>query len=613
MKKTKLTVLLPIILIICLLSVGCGAASGGSTTIAEETILDEIFIFKSNGPGSSTGDLYFIDGDKEKIKIDSDVLNSTFQVTPEDKKILYVTEDNTLYLKETDKEKEKITSDVYPYSARFSADESTIVFEKADYDSYDLYVKKIGQDKEKIASDTEYFDLSWDGNSVFYIDSEDNLYIKNHDQDKEKIASDVSFIYPCSDGETILYINNDDNFYYKNIVEDEKVKLSSEPVEQYYNIFVSDDSEMITYLDEYDYLKSRGELYSYEVGEEPQKLASDVSSHYMSRNGKYVYYLNDEEELYAIDIKSDEKEKIATDVVSIITSHNGTSIAYLDTDDILYVKETGKEKEKLATDVLKWDLTGDGAVILNNDNELYIKRNRSEEKEHLADSIEDFLVVSNGTCLYYYNDNDELYVIEKDQEPRMIMDGLDKNENVHIQNSLFMQTKLSLEDISGIWKNDYYDEIITISDDGTVSVDSFEYGAYEGQMMNVEPFSDSISATIFDEEYTFSVNDENSIRIDYDDYYRIDEDEYREWQDEQMKYTLLYEVVFITGDNVTCYANHDAGSEYMGFYSYGDELYVEDVYKDDSGAFWLMGSFYDDYWNYTEIWLPFDSELMFIE
>lgn len=415
-----------------------------------------------------------------------------------------------------------------------------------------------------------------------------------------------------SAGEVVLYSNTDDSFYYKNILEDDKVKLSSESVELYYNLYVTDDAKTITYIDEYDYLKSRGELYSYEVGEEPDKLASDVYSHYLSSNGKYVYYINDEKELYLIDMKNDEKEKLATEVVNIIVSDSGTAIAYLDMDDNLYLKEINKEKEKLATDVLKWDLTSENAIILNNDKELYIKKHDAD-KEKIASDIEDFTLVSNGTCLYYYNNNDEIFSIVGNQEPKMIIDTLEKNEKIYVQNELFLQKKLSFEDIAGIWKNDYYDEVVTIEDDGVVSMDSFEYGLLTDQLVNANFSNDSISAYMYGEEYIFSAVTEDNITIDYNDYYRITEEEYSVWQDSQMMNYFLYETIFVTGNQVDCYDDHSTDSVYLGFYDYGDEIYVEDVYMDSNGEFWLMGSFYDDYYNYIEFWLKFDDNLMYVE
>lgn len=595
-----------------MLLVGCGAADGSSAAVEKEIALDEVFIFVHDAIGSTTGDLYFMDGNEERIKIDSEVLDSAFQITPREKKILYVTEDNTLYLKELDKEKEKISSDVYPFSVRFSGDENTIAFEKKNSDSYDLYTKKIGEDKEKISSDNLSFELSWDGNTVFYVNSENNLYIKRNSKDKEKIASDVTFMQPYGDGEIVLYTNTDNTFYYKNILEDDKVKLSSESVELYYNLYVTDDAKLITYIDEYDYLKSRGELYSYKVGEDSDRLASDVSNHYLSNNGKYVYYINDEEELYVIDLKKDEKEKLATDVVNIIVSYDGATIAYLDVDDNLYLKEINKEKEKLATDVLKWDMTSEKTVILNNDKELYIKRH-NEEKEKLATDIEDFSLVSNGTCLFYYNDNDELFSNVENQEPKMIIDTLKKTEKIYIQGEQFLQKKLSFEDISGIWKNDYFDEVQTITDDGELSINTLEYGLLTDQLTDADFSNNSISAYFYDEEYNISMVDKDTININYSDYYKITEQEYEEWKDDLLLNYFLYETMFVSGNQVDCYDNHSVDSVYLGFYDYGDEIYVEDVYKDNNSDFWLMGSFYDEYYNYTEFWLKFDDSLMHVE
>lgn len=612
MKKVKLVFLMLITLMINMLLAGCGAADGSSTAAEKEITNDEVFIFEPSSVGSDTGNLYLIDGNEEKVKIDSEVLDSTFQITPVDKTILYVTAENTLYIKEIDKEKEKISSDVYPYSIRYSGDEKTIAFEKFNTDTYDFYITKIGDDKEKISSEIKSFELSWDGNSVFYVDSEDNLYIKEASKDKEKIASGVNFMQPYDSGQMVLYSNTDNDFYYKNILEDDKVKLSSEPVELYYNLHVTDNSKTITYVDEYDYLKSRGELYIYEVGAEAHRLASDVSFHYLSHNGKYVYYINDEEELYIIDLKKDEKEKITTDVVNISVSNDGETIAYIDTDDNLYLKKINKDKEKIATDVLKWDITSEEAVILNNDKELYIKRN-NQEKEKIASDIEDFLLTTNGNCLFYYNDNEELFSIIDAHETKMIIDTLEKNQKIYIEDELFLQKKLSFEDISGIWKNDNFDEILKISNGGEVSIDTVEYGLLTEQLTDPVFSYDSISAYYYEEESNFSILDEDILTINYSDYYRVTEQEYTEWKDNQELNYLLYETLFITGTQVDCYDGYGSDSTYLGFFEYGDKIYVDDVYKASNGDFWIMGSYYDDYSNYNEFWLKFDDSLMYLE
>lgn len=612
MRKVKLTFLILIVFMINMFLSGCSSNATTSVKTKEKIVFDEVLIFEIEDTDNLTGDLYFIDGNEEKIKIDSKVLKSSFQITPIDKKILYVTEDNTLYLKELDTEKEKISSDVYPYTIRFSGDENIIAFEKENSDnSYDLYINEMGQDKEKICSDVFSYNISWSGDKVYYIDMENNLYLKEADKEKEKIASNVNFVNQFEDGKIALYTTKDNDFYYKDITEDDKIKLSSESIKLYTNLYVRNDGKMVAYLEDYDYTKARGELLLYSVGENTHKVASDVVYYYISEDGKYIYYINDEDELFLLDVKKDEKEKIASEVENTLFSSESTSVAYLDKDDNLYFKELNKEKEKISTDVDTWSFGYNKIVILNNDGELFIKKSK-EEKVKIASEIVDFSLPGDG-CLFYYNEDNELFSMIDDNEPTMLVETLEKNTEIYIRNYLFLTKKLTFEDISGIWKSDYFNEVVVISKEGKISGASYEEEYPELQLTEDNSSNNFISASVFDANHDFSLVDENTLSINYNDYYRITEEQYIKWKENKILDNFLYRNISITGNQVDCYDSYGAEAEYLGFLEYGDEIYVDDIYKDTNGDIWINGSYYDDYYNEFKIWFVYNDELMYLE
>lgn len=158
-------------------------------------------------------------------------------------KLEYSANGFNLYYKEVgkpDAEAIKIDSDILVYAVNTSA---TLVTYLKDGER-NLYQYKIDEDsKDKIASEVEIFDVSDDGNKIWYLSTEYSIYLKCADKEKEKIASDVSSLGHITEDFTTVYYIKDDSLY-KQVEGEDKVKIASD-VSKVISIY---DSGEIYYL-----------------------------------------------------------------------------------------------------------------------------------------------------------------------------------------------------------------------------------------------------------------------------------------------------------------------------------------------------------------------------
>jgi ribosomal protein L40E len=107
---------------------------------------------------------------------------------------------------------------------------------------------------------------------------------------------------------------------------------------------------------------------------EREKIASDVAAYAVSQDGKYIYYINTDEELYCIKGNADAK-KIAEDVDELRVSKDGAAfflVDYADHEGELYACINGKDKQKVASEVYR--------IIVSGDN-VYYRINYDEKDE----------------------------------------------------------------------------------------------------------------------------------------------------------------------------------------------------------------------------------------
>ena len=163
-------------------------------------------------------------------------------------------------------------------------------------------------------------------------------------------------------------------------------------------------------LDQIIYLKGDS-LYRSDM-KEKEKIASDVSSFFVSEDMKIIYYLNKENDVYLIQ-DGQEKEKVATAVSSRYFSDDFKTLYYLTEDSTLYKKAIGEDKEKIARDVYNVYVDQNGVYFYGNPNRDitdYIV-NDMEDMEDWESYFEGE-TFSSFASLYYYNGKETMTVSE---------------------------------------------------------------------------------------------------------------------------------------------------------------------------------------------------------
>ncbi len=147
-------------------------------------------------------------------------------------------------------------------------------------------------------------------------------------------------------------------------------------------------------------------LYYKEVNKpesEAIKVDSDITSYTVNTAATLITYIKgDEDNLYQYKIKDDTKEKIASDVLAFNVSDDGKKIVYINYDDSIYRKNANKEKEKIASNISSFThLTEDfSTVYYVKDDSLY-KQVEGKEKEKIAADVYSVLRAYDSGEIYY--------------------------------------------------------------------------------------------------------------------------------------------------------------------------------------------------------------------
>lgn len=118
----------------------------------------------------------------------------------------------------------KIDSDVRSYTVNASA--TLVTYLKGD--ERNLYQYKVNEDsKDKIASEVSSFEISDDGDKIYYVNSENSIYLKYANKEKEKVTSDISSLeYVTDDFSTVYYMK--DGSLYRQTEGEDKEKIASD-------------------------------------------------------------------------------------------------------------------------------------------------------------------------------------------------------------------------------------------------------------------------------------------------------------------------------------------------------------------------------------------------
>lgn len=312
-----------------------------------------------------------------------------------------------LYYTKNGKKKE-IAEEVLIDSVVLSPDGETVAF-VGDYEARDKfkgYYSIDGKKPVEVGKEKRVFAIADKAAYLYYVD-DDRIYAKKKKKDAEKLASDVSYVGVLvnEDCTEVLFLN--DGKTYLSVKAGEKKKVSNDEfgggvvlpaealqvtrtqrmargsvtvtftgIETFEEQVFSTGSRLI-YLDkklegntiassvdkciiaenreELVYLNILGEVIRVEdfdkggKGTPVGKEDAEADTIYADGSLKYVYYINEDDELYCI--KGKKEKKIADDVTSAAISPDGTMCYYVVEDETLfYSKKAGKGKKIAASE-----------------------------------------------------------------------------------------------------------------------------------------------------------------------------------------------------------------------------------------------------------------------
>lgn len=257
------------------------------------------------------------------------------------------------------------SDDKYVFTSFNNDDQEAIIVNVGDEK---LYRKKANEEVKEISTGGIMSGVVFSDNQILYSDrgtvsnlyveilreSEDggyDLYLIDTEGEREKLLSGIASVEQVSNGK-VFYIDQDDALYVADLgkteISNEK-KIGMDVV----RASASYDGEYVYYAKNYDESTEQYDLYVCKTkGEslEPDKIASNVGSYFITSNGKEMAYIsdtsltpekeNDYGELYYKKLGKD-SVKVSSDVMGVYKTNN---YGMLEGNDMYFFKYTSTDE-----------------------------------------------------------------------------------------------------------------------------------------------------------------------------------------------------------------------------------------------------------------------------
>lgn len=187
-----------------------------------------------------------------------------------------------------------------------------------------------------------------------------------------KMTDDVSGYSSCAisaDGKYATYVDRDNTMYRYQVKSGKSEKIADGILS--YGMVLSPNGKIVLYCTETNAEPSDGDgdgtgsagtemaLHYWKNGK-TGKLGKNLIPISVSNNGKYIYAVNLDMDVYSMSLKGDDRSKIDSGIDSILLNRDGTE-ALISADGKYYLSVKGKEKVKIGT------VSAIGVPILPND------------------------------------------------------------------------------------------------------------------------------------------------------------------------------------------------------------------------------------------------------
>lgn len=367
------------------------------------------------------GTLYAVyDGEENRIK--KNVVS--FRLSADGSTVAYVNSKDELVLFDLKTEDEEVvTEDIYSSDYALSPNGRSVLYAEGDEEEYSVFVYVNGEVTELengegclpvgIADKAKY---------VYYADEDGALCVKFGKKDAVKLAKeydDEEDVLLNADHTQIMYQVNEDTVYVS-IQGGDDVKLTSEGIgymaglENAYTTMgtVATTLPIRDIRGQY-FIDGENDLRYIEKDLSTTTVDQDITALKVTDTLSMVYYVDEDGGLYRGKGGSEDFERIARDVVKFDITSDGKSCYYLDDEDaLIYVDKKG-EDNKIAEDVESFCITPDDYVLYLTDYEgdgsliptgkLYGSRNGKDGEQIAKDVVS---VSTTATGAYYLCDAD---------------------------------------------------------------------------------------------------------------------------------------------------------------------------------------------------------------
>lgn len=169
----------------------------------------------------------------------------------------------------------------------------------------------------------------------------------------------------------------------------------------------SEDGKLVFFPDR---ISSGFTLYYRDLGnmkKDAVKIDSDISSYEVNSKGTVVTYLKDDT-LYQYTISKDTKEKVASNVSTYYLTDDAKTILYITDDQDIYLLAAGKDKEKMGTGSIQY-MSDDFKTIVYLDDETLCSKTAGKDKVKIAKDVASAMVYDTNSMYLTFYDYDDGY------------------------------------------------------------------------------------------------------------------------------------------------------------------------------------------------------------
>ncbi len=217
---------------------------------------------------------------------------------------------------------------------------------------------------------------------------------------------------------SLVFRNEDGDLMVINAKKQEADKITSVDGKSYEVVYANETEKKVLYTKD-------NTLYFLNVNkaDEPEKIDKEVNEFAFSKNDKYVYYTNDDYDLYVYDYKTTAR---ITKSIDMVVGTTATKIFYIKANN-LYVSSLKASKDdstKIESDVSGARISNDQSVVVfyNEDGELYSYKISNQKVEELVDEECQLLDSNDDYSAFIYSADEEVFYYKNGKSTKIADD-----------------------------------------------------------------------------------------------------------------------------------------------------------------------------------------------